>query len=138
MASATPTRTALDNALREKTIQNITDFFTTNGDEVLRVSGNAIAIPAVDEAGNDTWLEITIKVPKGERLGKGEGFAGYDGYEMAAFYHEQTEAKKIEAAAKKAAAAERKAKAEARKSKVKIDTVEEDTNDNSDDLPIIE
>lgn len=117
----TLTKTALDNALREKNVNILTAILSDNGEEVLKVGGNVIAFPTTDSEGNDAWVEITVKVPKGERLGKGEGFAGYDGYGLAEFYKEQTEAKATEAAEKKAKADKKKAAAEAKKNKVRVE-----------------
>ena len=95
-------RTALDNELREKSVVDLMALYTAKGEEALRVGGNVIAFPAVDLNGNETWVEITVKIPKGERLGKGEGFGGYDGYEQAEFYKQEAERKAQEAASKKA------------------------------------
>lgn len=111
------TRTALDNELREKSVIDLMEMYSAKGEEILRVGGNVIAFPTVDSDGNETWVEITVKIPKGERLGKGEGFGGYDGYEQAEFYKQETERKAQEAAAKKAAAEAKKAAAEAKKAK---------------------
>lgn len=111
------TRTALDNELREKSVIDLMEMYSAKGEEILRVGGNVIAFPTVDTDGNEAWVEITVKIPKGERLGKGEGFAGYDGYEQAEFYAQETERKAQEAAAKKAAAEAKKAAAEAKKAK---------------------
>jgi hypothetical protein len=111
------TRTALDNELREKSVIDLMEMYSAKGEEILRVGGNVIAFPTVDSDGNEAWVEITVKIPKGERLGKGEGFGGYDGYEQAEFYKQETERKAQEAAAKKAAAEAKKAAAEAKKAK---------------------
>lgn len=100
------TRTALDNELREKAIENFFDFLQSENENPMLVAGNVIALPVLDSEHNEAWLEITIKVPKGARLGKGEGFAGYDGYELAATYQTEQAAKK--AAAIAAAAAKEK------------------------------
>lgn len=110
-------RTALDNELREKSVTDLMEMYSAKGEEILRVGGNVIAFPTVDSDGNEAWVEITVKIPKGERLGKGEGFGGYDGYEQAEFYKQETERKAQEAAAKKAAAEAKKAAAEAKKAK---------------------
>ena len=125
----TLTKTALNNALREKNVNTLIAILSDNGEEVLKVSGNVIAFPTTDSEGNDAWVEITVKIPKGERLGKGEGFAGYDGYGLAQFYKEQTESKAAEAAERKAKADKKKALAEAKKNKVKVEetTAEETT-----------
>lgn len=108
-------RTALDNELREKSVVDLMALYTAKGEEALRVGGNVIAFPALDANGNETWVEITVKIPKGERLGKGEGFGGYDGYEQAEFYKQEAERKAQEAASKKAIAESKRAAAEAKK-----------------------
>ena len=110
-------RTALDNELRENSVAKLISMYVAEGEEVLQVGGNVIAFPTVDANGNEAWVEITVKVPKGERLGKGEGFGGYDGYEQAEFYKQETERKAQEAASKKAIAESKKAAAEAKKKK---------------------
>lgn len=120
------TKTALDNTLREKNVNTLMEILTTSGEEVLRVGGNVIAFPTTDAEGNEAWVEITVKIPKGERLGKGEGFAGYDGYGLAEFYKGQMETKALESAGRKAKADAKKAAAEARKNKVAITKTEED------------
>ena len=110
-------RTALDNELREKSVVDLMALYAAKGEEIMRVGGNVIAFPTVDADGNEAWVEITVKIPKGERLGKGEGFGGYDGYEQAEFYKQETERKAQEAASKKAIADSKKAAAEAKKAK---------------------
>ena len=110
-------RTALDNELREKSVIDLMALYAAKGEEIMRVGGNVIAFPTVDGDGNEAWVEITVKIPKGERLGKGEGFGGYDGYEQAEFYKQETERKAQEAASKKAIADSKRAAAEAKKAK---------------------
>ena len=110
-------RTALDNELREKSVVDLMALYAAKGEEIMRVGGNVIAFPTVDADGNEAWVEITVKIPKGERLGKGEGFGGYDGYEQAEFYKQDTERKAQEAASKETIAESNKAAAEAKKAK---------------------
>ena len=117
-------RTALDNELRENSVAKLISMYVAEGEEVLQVGGNVIAFPTVDTDGNEAWVEITVKIPKGERLGKGEGFSGYDGYEQAEFYKQETERKAQEAASKKALSDSKKASAEAKKNKGKAGKAE--------------
>lgn len=89
-----------NDALRAKYTALVTELLKTSED-VMAVSANQIAFPCVDEEGNDSWIEITIKVPTGSRDGD-----VYDGYSLAEDYQMKTEAKAVkakEAAAKKAA-----------------------------------
>ena len=105
-------RTVLDNELRKKSVIDLMALYAAKGEDVMRVGGNVIAFPTVDADGNEAWVVITVKIPKGERLYTREGlsFGGYDGYEQAEFYKQETERKAQEAASKKAAAEAEKKK----------------------------
>jgi hypothetical protein len=94
----------LDEVLRNKYLDLIVQFLTEQGEDVLRVKSNEIAIPAVDEERNDKFVKIVVSVPTGSR-DDGEAF---DGYGMAEQY------------AEKVRADEEKAKAEAEKKAQKI------------------
>ena len=96
------TKKQLHEALRNKYLALITEYLTEQGEEVLRVKSNEIAIPCVDEDNNDEFLVLTFKVPTGSR----DDGEAYDGYGVAQQYAEDTEAK----AEKAKAEAEKKAK----------------------------
>lgn len=123
------TKTALDNAVRKSAVDKVKNLLIEQGEEALQVGGNILAYPVVDEEGNDSWVEISIKVPKGERIVGSDGsntFGGYDGYEQAEFY-EAEQARKAEEAKKKKALAElKKANAEAKKKKKASEPEEEE------------
>ena len=123
------TKTALENALRAKTVKTLMELIGEN-EEIMQVAGNIFAYPTVDEEGNDAWIEVTVKVPKGERIPKDEGggFAGYDGYSMAKFYVQEQNAKSEEAKAKKAKA-DAKALSKAKKSKTSKPATETEVNE---------
>ena len=94
----------LDEALRNKYLDLFIQFLTEQGEEVLRVKSNEIAIPTLDEERNDKFVKIAVSVPTGSR-DDGEAF---DGYGMATQYAEKVKAD------------EEKAKAEAEKKAQKI------------------
>ena len=114
----------LDNALRTRYLEKVIALFTENGEEVMQTASNKVAFPCVDAEGNDKFIEITIKVPTGERDGE-----PYDGYGEAEDYAmkvaekaektKEAEAKKLAKIAKdeatRKARAEAKAKARAEK-----------------------
>jgi hypothetical protein len=112
------TKKQLHEALRNKFLTHFTEMLTNEGEEVLRTKSNEIAIPTLDENGNEEFVVITFKVPTGSR----DDGEAYDGYGVAQQYAEDTEAKrekaKVEAEkkAKKIARdkAQREAKAKAR------------------------
>jgi len=80
MSEKALTKTALDNFVRESAFETLKQTLTNElGEEVVKVGGNVMAYPTVDKNGNEAWVEITVKVPKGERLSKEDG-GGYGGY----------------------------------------------------------
>ena len=99
------TNQALQTDLREKNLVLITQLLTNSGEEVLRVDSTKIAYPVTDEEGNDLFIEVAVKVPKGTKEPDG-GYSGYDGYTLAQEYAEDVankEKKKAEAAKNKKA-----------------------------------
>ena len=81
----------------------VVDWLVEQGEEVLRTKSNEIAIPTLDEEGNDEWCVITFKVPTGSR----DDGEAYDGYGMAQQFAE-AQAEKAEKLAKAQAEKERK------------------------------
>lgn len=108
------TKKQLHEGIRNKFLSLITDFLTNADEEVLRTKSNEIAVPTLDEDGNEEFIVITFKVPTGSR----DDGEAYDGYAVAQQYAEDTEAKQAKAKAdaeKKARKIERdKAQREAR------------------------
>ena len=90
-----------NDALRTHYIDMITKLLVKSDEEVLRVKSNEIAIPCVDDEGNDSYVVVTIKVPTGSRDGD-----PYDGYGEAESYQLACKQK----AEKAAADAEKKAR----------------------------
>ena len=103
------TKKQLHEALRQKFLETVKEFYEGKDEEVLRVKSNEIAIPTLDEDGNDEWVVITFKVPTGSR----DDGEAYDGYGMATQYAEAVAEKE----AKAKADAEKKAKKIARDEK---------------------
>lgn len=97
------TKKALHEAIRQKFMSNVTKWLTENEEEVLVTKSNEIAIPCLDEEGNDEWCVITFKVPTGSR----DDGEAYDGYGMAQQFAE-AQAEKAEKLAKAQAEKERK------------------------------
>jgi hypothetical protein len=98
------TKKQLHEGIRNKYLALITEYLTEQGEEVLKVKSNEIAIPCLDEEGNEEFIVMTFKVPTGSR----DDGEAYDGYGMAEQYAESVVAK------------EEKAKAEAEKKAKKI------------------
>lgn len=103
------TRKQLDDEIKVRFLDGISEHLSNCGEEVLRVGSNELAMPVVDSAGEERWLVLTFKVPTGSRDGE-----AYDGYSMKQDY-EMKLAEKAEKAAEKAKKAEKdKAKREAK------------------------
>ena len=104
------TAKVLNEEIKVRFLEGVSEHLTNVGEEVLRVGSNEIALPVVDEDGNEKWLVLTFKVPTGSRDGD-----AYDGYSMAEDY-QMKQAEKVEKAKAKA---EKAAKDKAKREKVK-------------------
>ena len=100
----------LHEGIRNKFMNAVVAYLEAQDEEVLRTKSNEIAIPPLDEDGNDEWCVITFKVPTGSR----DDGEAYDGYGMA----EEFTAKEAEKAVK---AAEAEAKKQAKIAKDKAE-----------------
>ena len=90
----------LHEAIRAKYMGVIMDYLKAQDEEVLVTGSQEIALPCVDEEGNDEFIVITFKVPTGSRDGD-----AYDGYSVAEDYRmrEAEKAEKAKVAAEKKA-----------------------------------
>ena len=98
------TKKQLHEEIRNRYLALISEHLTAQGEEILRVKSNEIAIPCLDEEGNEEFIVMTFKVPTGSR----DDGEAYDGYGMAEQYAESVAEK------------EEKAKIEAEKKAKKI------------------
>lgn len=103
------TAKVLNEEIKGRFLDGVSEHLTNAGEEVLRVGSNEIAIPVVDEDGNEKWLVLTFKVPTGHRDGD-----AYDGYAMAEDFKMKCEDKERKAKEKAEKAAKDKAKREAK------------------------
>lgn len=120
------TKTQLHEGIRTKFMEAIIKVLTEQGEEVLRTNSNEIAIPTLDEEGNEEFLVLVFKVPTGSRDGD-----AYDGYSMAEDYAmkvrekaekaEKDKAKKEAKIARDKAIREQKAKAKAEREAAKAE-----------------
>ena len=108
---------ALNDKLREVYLQIVTDCLAEKDEQVLRTGSNEIALPCLDEEGNEKFVVVTIKVPTGSRDGD-----AYDGFSMAEEYEIKCRNKAEKAkenAEKKAKKIERDKKLREQKAKAK-------------------
>lgn len=120
------TKAQLETLLRNKFLSFVSDTISQEMEtDVLVVSASELAIPTLDEEGNEKFVLIKVSIPRGTRNGEG-GYDPYDGYAAAEDYAidcEEKAQKKADAEAKKQAKiardeakrAEKKALAEANK-----------------------
>ena len=92
------TKKQLHEGIRAKFMETVCNYLTAQGEEVLLTKSNEVAIPTLDEDGNDEWCVITFKVPTGSR----DDGEAYDGYGMATQYAEKVAADKEKAEKAKA------------------------------------
>jgi len=100
--------------IRSQFLDLVSQFLVGNGEEVLRVKSNEIAIPVVGCEDNEDFLVITFKVPTGAN----KGLEPYDGYSEAESYELKLKEKSEKAKAnaeKKARKIERDAEVRAKK-----------------------
>ena len=109
------TTKVLNDEIKTRFLEGVFEHLTNAGEEVLRTGSNEIALPVLDEDGNEKWLVLTFKVPTGSRDGD-----AYDGYSMAEDYKMKCEDKERKAKEKAEKAEKDKAKREA-KSKEKAE-----------------
>ena len=99
------TTKVMNDEIKARFLEGVTEHLTQVGEEVLRTGSNEIALPVLDEDGNEKWLVVTFKVPTGSRDGD-----AYDGYSMAEDYKMKCEEKVAKAKAKAEKAEKDKAK----------------------------
>lgn len=120
------TKAQLETAIRNRFLSFIAQTISQEMEiDALPVSASELAIPCLDDEGNEKWALIKVSIPRGTRNGAG-GYDPYDGYAVAEDYAldcEEKAQKKADAEAKKQkkiehdqkARAEKKALAEANK-----------------------
>ena len=100
------TKAQLETAIRNRFLSFITQTISQEMEiDALPVSASELAIPCLDDEGNEKWALIKVSIPRGTRNGSG-GYDPYDGYAVAEDYAQDCEEK-----------AQKKADAEAKKQK---------------------
>lgn len=100
------TKAQLETKLRNTYLDLIREMVSTQVEtDALTVGASELAIPCVDDEGNETFVLIRVSVPRGTRNGNG-GYDPYDGYAVAEDYAidcEEKAKKKADSEAKKQA-----------------------------------
>ena len=70
MLQMATSKKVLHEGIKTRYMEKVAAFFAdTLEEQVLRTGSNKIAIPVLDDEGNEEFLEIVLKVPLGERNG---------------------------------------------------------------------
>ena len=100
------TKAQLENKLRNTYLDMIRNMVSSEVEtDALTVSASELAIPCLDEEGNEKFVLIKVSIPRGTRNGAG-GYDPYDGYAVAEDYAQdcvEKAQKKADAEAKKQA-----------------------------------
>ena len=108
------TKAQLETALRNTYLSFISQTISQEMEtDVLPVSASELAVPCLDDEGNEKFVLIKVSIPRGTRNGSG-GYDPYDGYAVAEDYAEDCKEK----AQKKADAEANKNLKELRKIKI--------------------
>ena len=98
------TKAQLETAIRNRFLSFIAQTISQELEtDALPVSASELAIPCLDDEGNEKWALIKVSIPRGTRNGQG-GYDPYDGYAVAEDYAldcEEKAQKKADAEAKK-------------------------------------
>lgn len=85
-----------ERLLRERFLEILTKALESLGEEVLRVSGNALAVPTLFDDGEETAVKLTASIPRKDCTGE-----EYDPYTESTKYKEE-QAEKAENKRRKA------------------------------------
>ena len=112
-------KASMETAIRNTMLENIMKMIDSEyATDALPVSASEIAVPVVDEEGNEKFALIKVSIPRGTRNGDG-GYTPYDGYAAAEDYKLDLADKADKARAreekKERAAKEKERKANAKK-----------------------
>ena len=98
------TKAQLETAIRNRFLSFIAQTISQEMEiDALPVSASELAIPCLDDEGNEKWALVKVSIPRGTRNGAG-GYDPYDGYAVAEDYAidcEEKAQKKADAEAKK-------------------------------------
>lgn len=93
----------LKEELKDSYIEKLVNFFTENGEEVLRIKQHEFAMPVTDSQNNEHFIKIVVSIPSGSRGGDEifDGYAMAEDYKLKQKLKEEKKAKTAEAKAKK-------------------------------------
>lgn len=91
------------NAIRARIVRALDDYFDKCGEDIGTIASNTLNFPVVAEDGEEGWVEIVVKVPKGTKDEEYDGYGRRQQYEIECAEKAEKKAKADEAKAKKIA-----------------------------------
>lgn len=91
------------NTIRARTVRALGIYFDQVGEDVGLIASNTLNFPVVAEDGEEGWVEIVVKVPKGTKDEEYDGYGRRQQYELELQEKAEKKAKADEAKAKKIA-----------------------------------
>ena len=80
------TKAQLETSIRNRFLSFIAQTISQEMEiDALPVSASELAIPCLDDEGNEKWALVKVSIPRGTRNGAG-GYDPYDGYAVAEDY----------------------------------------------------
>lgn len=103
-------KVAKQNEIRASVIENLLNHMIVCGEDVGMIASNSFNFPIVTDEGEESWVEIVVKIPKED-----EGYEKREEYELKC--KERAEKAKAQAEAKAKKIAKDKARREKEKAK---------------------
>lgn len=91
------------NAIRADVVRRLANYFGAAGEDVDLIASNTLNFPVVAEDGEEGWVEVVVKVPKGTKDEEYDGYGRRKQYELELQEKAEKKAKADEAKAKKIA-----------------------------------
>lgn len=91
------------NSVRFNYISLLYSFFEEKGEDVGLIASNTFNFPVVAEDGEEGWVEVVVKVPKGTKDEDYDGYGRRQQYKLDLLEKAEKKAKAEEAKAKKIA-----------------------------------
>jgi hypothetical protein len=71
------------NKIRADFVAKFFQFLTEQGEDVGQIESNALNLPVVSDDGEEGWVEIFVKVPKGTKDEEYDGYGRREDYRIA-------------------------------------------------------
>jgi len=89
------------NEIRKRYTETLLTLFHDKGEDCGMITSNSFNFPVVADDGEEGWIEIVVKVPKGTKDEEYDGYGRRQDYELSLKEKAEKKAKAAEAKAKK-------------------------------------